>query len=387
MFNITRNKSLVPMVAILAATILTASCGKNQTMPTSTNSESQMSTTVATTSTQVTSLVSPTVEATTQAPTPIPTTVATTAAPTPAPVGLEPERTNLRGELAAEGQTLARPVAVMIDNHPDARPQAGLRDADIVFEIPVEGGLTRYMAIFQSSTPTVVGPVRSARDAYLDRILEFDSVYVHIGGSPTADERLATDKYEDINGSGRVIWRKNDTGKVAPHNAYTNISLVRKYMANIGWHEEPVYEKYSFYQEGHQPGGAPANQVEIEATSETRTAYKYLADKGVYTRSKDGKEDLDENDSKPLEVTNILVQKTDITAGYGGYPTLRQIPMIGKGDGYYISMGEIIPITWMKDRLEGLTRYYKVDGSELILNPGQTWIQVIDLAMAVSATD
>lgn len=374
-----RNRS-VPSAALaiisvlLASTVLLASCKRTQ--DTSTPETSDGSTTVVT---EVTTQGSTSAETTTA-----PTSSQAETTAVPELVVLDPQRTNLRGELLPADEAVKRPVAVMLDNHPNARPQAGLRDADIVYEIEVEGGLTRYMAVFQSKEPEMVGPVRSARDAYLDKMLELDAIYVHIGGSKPSLDRISSEGIQTINSAGSVTWREGSTGKVAPHNVYMDVASAREYAARNGWDEEANYDHYSFYETDQVPAGSEASSAKdvfVEATSQSQTEFKYVESSAAYTRFKDGTEDIDENDGKPLEVKNIIVQKVKITAEYPNRPDLRTIALTGTGEGYYISMGQMIPITWKKDEgdVANLTRYYKEDGSELILNPGQTWIEVIGL--------
>lgn len=368
-------KRFLQLGASLCALVLMSSCANAAT--TTSSSAAVTTTTAAATTTNATSATS-TAAVTTS------TTTQAAATPSPKPTTpqgvLDPAKTNLRGEEIVAGESLPRVMAVMLDNHPDARYQAGLKDADIVFEMPVEGSFTRYMALFQSKYPEVVGPVRSAREQFLDRMLEFDAVYVHFGGSVPADKRIAAQAYETINGMvvDSQFWRKNDTGKVAPHNAYTDLADNQNYIKNRGWHEEAQFENYYFNTSAKKPGGETANDVIININSDNQTSYKFDAEKKIYLRYKNGDEDLDENNREPIEVSNIIIQN----AKYYVYEaTWQKIEQITKGDGYYISMGEMIPITWEKSEDKSLTRYYDKEGKELTLNPGQTWIQIVNLGV------
>ena len=129
-----------------------------------------------------------------------------------------------------------RPIAVMIDNHKSALPQAGLNDAYIVYEMIVEGGETRLMALFKGKTLDKIGPIRSARHYYLDYALENDAIYVHYGWSPQAQSDISKLGVNNVNGlvqSSSDFWRVKD--KSAPHNAVTSTSNILKIAENKGY--------------------------------------------------------------------------------------------------------------------------------------------------------
>ncbi len=360
------HKKMMTLVAGLCTAALLASCAGSPTEAATTTTAEQ------TTAAQTTAGPTTTAQSTTKAATPT---------PTPADTGLlDPKTTNLRGESLPTGSEAPRIIAAMLDNHPAARYQAGLKDADIVFEMPVEGSFTRYMALFQSKYPEVLGPVRSAREQFLDRLVEFDAVLMHYGGSVPATERIAAQGYETVDGMaiGSQYWRKNDTGKIAPHNAYTNLVRVKDYISARNWHENAEFDNYFFNATAKQPGGEEANEVIININSDNRTSYTYLPEKKLYERYKNGDLDLDENNLEAIEVSNIIIQN----AKYYVYAaTWQKVEQITSGTGYYISMGEIVPIKWTKESESSLTRYYTEDDQELALNPGQTWIQIVNLGV------
>ncbi len=120
----------------------------------------------------------------------------------------------LSGLWVPEELTVKRPVAVMIDNHYKARPQSGLSEAEIVYEILAEGRITRYMAVFQLNEPEKLGPVRSARSYYIDKALEYDPLYVHVGGSPQAFDDVVRLQMADMDGlASGAFWRKQTQKK------------------------------------------------------------------------------------------------------------------------------------------------------------------------------
>ncbi len=266
-----------------------------------------------------------------------------------------------------------RPLAVMIDNHPNARMQAGFRNADMVFEMVVEGSYTRYMMIFHSQDAELVGPIRSARKYYIDRMSEFDAIYTHFGGSKEANLFLK-DK-DDIDGMvvpSSVIWRYNDTGKSAPHNAYSNTKKLREYAIEKGSVNTTEKPGFNFYDTARDIAGEPANKVHVSYFAANQSIFTYDPATGFYSYNKDGEDQVDENDQKPLEISNIIIQVANYypNPDYKGILTLDQV---GKGEGYFVTRGKYVPITWEKADQDSQTKYY-FDGREITLNPGQTWV-------------
>ncbi|HHX36878.1 MAG TPA: DUF3048 domain-containing protein [Clostridiaceae bacterium] len=308
------------------------------------------------------------------------TTEATTAETT-APEQVGPV-SRLNGLPMDEADLNRRILAVTFDNHPAARPQAGLRQADIVYEIKVEGTYTRYMALYQYEDPELVGSIRSARDCFLDRTVEFNACYAHFGGSYLALQRIEQYQYSDLNGMSNAsgaMYRNNDTGKSSPHNVYADVAKLREQMADSGEDFDVEFIGYPFNTEPLAPeGGDVAEQVTLQYASDNQTSYEYDADTGKYLRYKEGTLDVDENDNEPLLVENIIIQKS---LSYIDPAPLRTVEQIGSGEGFYVSRGKYIPIIWDKPEELAQTAYYIQTGDEWVpikLNPGQTWIQVVD---------
>ncbi len=287
----------------------------------------------------------------------------------------------LSGRKVSEEARNRRVIAVMLDNHPDARMQAGWSQADMVFEMRVEGAYTRYMALFQSEDAPLVGPIRSARGYYITRMDEFDSVYVHFGGSTEADHMLTSSRYEDIDGMvvpSSVIWRYNATGKFAPHNAYSDLETLRGYAGNLGYDQEKAIRGYRFNETPEAPsGGETADKVFVRFLSNNTSTFDYQEAEGMYTFAKGGVKQLDENTDEAVMVQNIIIQETSYSKSSWGDPLLA-CEQIGSGKGIYVSQGKQIPIRWEKTSEDEMTMYYTEDGEELTLNPGLTWVEVTD---------
>lgn len=283
-----------------------------------------------------------------------------------------------------------RPVAVMIDNHIGARPQSGISRADIVYEILAEGSITRYMAIFQSDLPEHIGPVRSARPYFISKALEFDAMYVHVGGSMQALTDIKQLNMADVDGmssSASTFWRESH--KRIPHNMYTSGEEINKWANKKGYRSNYTVDFMSFNPifidiEGDQAlemaftYKQPTNSDTVGYTS----SYVYDEEGKVYTRYVNGEVHVDENDQTPITCTNVLVQfaKTRVIDNEGR----REITLSGSGKGKYYTGGKVIDVTWEKYDRRAETVFYTTDGQEIMLNPGKTWIQVVPTGFEIN---
>ncbi len=294
----------------------------------------------------------------------------------------------LTGLEITEEQASVRPIAVMIDNQYKARPQAGLSDAEVVYEILAEGTITRYMAIFQAGSPEVIGPVRSSRPYYIQRALEFNPLYVHVGGSMQALTDIINLQMGDIDGlsvAADVFYRT--THKKMPHNAYTSHDGIRKEADRKKHFTEVEFAGMPISYEVYDLASDQAEHIKIAYKEPSATdsigysiEFKYDPENKNYLRYVNGIEHLDEETEVHLTADNIIIQtvKHKILDSAGR----RELTMIGSGKGYYVNKGMYIPMTWKKSSTYEQTKYYYEDGTELILNPGITWIQVISPSMA-----
>ncbi len=273
----------------------------------------------------------------------------------------------------------SRPIAFMIDNNINAMPQAGLEQADLVYEIIVEGGETRLMALMKDKELDRIGPLRSARHYFLDYALENDAIYVHYGQSPQAKSDITTLGIADINGiyeSGSYFWR--DSSRYAPHNAVTSSEQIQKIIeredyrttTNKGTVLNYVVEEVEL--EGEEND---AYVVTIPYSVYNTVRYEYNEETKTYTRYSRDEEQLDWNTNKSVQVKNIIITKCENSSD--GSSTGRQvIDNIGKLDGYYITNGKYIPITCEKTERSEKTVYKDLEGNEIEVNDGKTFIQI-----------
>ena len=274
----------------------------------------------------------------------------------------------------------SRPIAVMIDNNINAMPQAGLLEADIIYEIIVEGGESRLMLILQDKDLDKIGPIRSARHYFLDYALENDAIYVHYGWSPQAQSDITSLGVDNINGiyeSEDSFWRVDD--KYAPHNAVTSTKNILEIADRKGYRVDKEKENVLNYvvDEVNLEDGEIANTVTIPYSSGNVVKYEYDEDLKEYVRYSRGEKQVDWDTEKTVTTKNIIIEKarnTTLNDGSGkGRQTLDNIKEL---DGYYITNGKAIKITCDKTTRSGQTVYKDLDGNEIDVNDGKTFIQI-----------
>lgn len=275
----------------------------------------------------------------------------------------------------------SRQIGVMVNNHPDARKNhAGLNDAYLVYEIIVEGGLTRLFAIYKDKDTDRIGSVRSSRHYFLDYALENDTIYVHFGGSPKAKSDINSLNIANIDGLyDSPFWRDKTLNVAYEHTAFTKLGDIKttadkkKYRSTSD--KKPVFN-YSIkpVKLDELENAEIANEVSVEYSNIVNTSYKYDSVKGVYSRYVNGKEHTDAITKSIYTVKNIVVVKVkNYTLDSSGRQELENI---GTGDGYYITNGYAIPIKWSKSSRSAQTVYKDLNGNEIKLNDGNTYVQI-----------
>lgn len=279
-------------------------------------------------------------------------------------------------------ESKSRPYAIMINNVEGARRlQSGLQDAYMVYELMVEGGITRYLALFLDQTTERIGSIRSARHYYLDYALENDAIYVHHGYSPQAREdwsKLGVDRIE-VNES-TTGWRDKSASKTYEFTLFTNIEKLGKGIGSKRTERnKDLLLNYSVdnIDISQMEGAIPANKVDIKYSSNTTTNYKYDTDNNIYLRSVNNKSQNDYVTGKQLTVKNIIVYKVKYSNIQGDDKGRQTIDNVGNGTGYYISNGYAVPITWKKDSRSSATIYKYNNGKEIQVNDGNTFIQIM----------
>ncbi len=271
-----------------------------------------------------------------------------------------------------------RPFAVIIENAPAARPQSGLSQADIVYEIMTEGGITRFLAIFQSEDVEKIGPLRSARPYFVMKAAEHNAVLVHCGGSVEAYtylQQLALDHIDEMK-NFKAFWRSKDRNP--PHNLYTSLASLKGEGNKLGYNK-PVLASY-FPVSGNLNLGdeafSSAKKIEINYTNNYRVSFEYDPTRNIYLRKVNGETHIDALNGNPITSRTLIVQVTKQTVK--DEEGRLAINFVGKGRGWACFQGKLIPVIWSKPTLEGKTSYYLENGEKLVMPPGKVWIEVVD---------
>lgn len=275
-----------------------------------------------------------------------------------------------------------RPYAIMINNLGVARPlQSGLQDAMIIYEMIVEGGLTRYMAVFQDQNTERIGSIRSARHYFLDYALENDAIYVHHGNSPQAAADFKTLNIDRISvDASKTGWRDKSLNVSTEHTLFTNIAKLNNGVGNkrktrnkdflLNYSETPV-------DLSTKEGAIKANNIGITYSGSVKSSYEYDESAQNYKRSVNGKAHTDYVTKKQYTFKNIITYQVSNTSLNDGSGKDRQtLDNIGSGEGYYITNGYAVPITWSKSSRSSQTVYKYKDGTEIDVNDGNTFIQI-----------
>lgn len=280
----------------------------------------------------------------------------------------------LTGAKVADEATTKLPVTgVMIENSTDARPQSGLKDAGIVYEAIAEGGITRFLALYQEAKPQLIGPVRSLRMYYIDWAAPYQASIAHFGGSAASLTEVSSSKYRNLDMMvGGYAWRTTD--RYAPHNVYTNFANLDAYNAAKG------YSTSSFTgfsrQDGKPAATADATSIDLTISSASYNPhYDYDAATDAYKRSIDGEPSTDREGGQ-LTPRVIVALKVDMTLVLeDGWR--ESITTSGSGTAYVFQNGTVIECSWHKASTAEPLQLLDANGAAIILNRGQTWIAAI----------
>jgi len=283
----------------------------------------------------------------------------------------------LDGACLAKGETEKYPVGVMIDNKFEARPQAGLSYAGLVFEAPVEGGITRFLAIYTTGEAIKkIGPVRSIRPYYIDWASEFDALMAHIGGSPEALDIIASDANlakMNLDGNGEYFWRADD--RIAPHNAYTSSKLLDDARNKKLQSQDLKFDFWEFKNDDFvsERGDGKTLTIKFSNDATYNAVWEYDKDKNEYKR-KLGDDYAKDEDGRIILAKNVAVLATDIEII--DEVSRRRIATIGSGDALVFQDGKKIQARWEKQSRESRLYFFDLNGKPLQFNRGATWVEV-----------
>jgi hypothetical protein len=276
-------------------------------------------------------------------------------------------------------------IAVMIDDQSDARPQSGLSQASVVWQAPAEGGIPRYMAFFSEGTPANLGPVRSSRLYFIAWASEWNSIYVHAGGSPQAMAYL-----NSTNGKGKVVWNADAlrgvnflfhriSTRFAPHNLYTDAKdfrrLVGHFTAKPIKNPKPVWLFAPDAPLAQRPVGGkivvpyPANVITYQYDRATNTYLRTVTGEGKQM-------DVGVSPKVRIAPKNVLVMTVPFLPT-GDHKHRLDAVVVGTGKAWIFTNGTVTQGTWKKSSFNGPTRFFDAKGNPVTLTIGQTFVQVV----------
>ncbi len=279
-----------------------------------------------------------------------------------------------------------RPVAVMINNHADARPQSGLNSADVVFEALAEGGITRFLAIFWSDAPKKVGPIRSARQYYLEWLSPYDPLYIYDGCAKTDNPKtnacgnIYTYKIKNI--ATRGAWRWDDGVRYAPHNEYSSLFTAWEYAQDRNWDSMPDVEAWKFKKDATVANRGLKTKVKVSFhirlnnSGLYNTVWTYDPKSNTYLLETGGKPLIDQETNTQVYAKNLILQEVTYASANDNKGRII-LTTIGEGKATYLMDGKITSGTWKKTARTDRTTYYDSSNNEVLFNRGRTWISVI----------
>jgi hypothetical protein len=265
-----------------------------------------------------------------------------------------------------------RPVtAVMIENSTDARPQSGLGEAGVVFEAVAEGGITRFLTLFQDTAPDYIGPVRSVRPYYVQWAIGFDAGVAHVGGSAEGLALVRANK--DLDQFFNPAPYHRVSTRIAPHNMYSDVNKLRELQVSKGWNKSD-FKGFARKAKG-TPSSAPnAKTIDFNISGALYNShYDYDAATNAYLRSEGGKPHMDERSAKQISADVVI--GLVMTQGKNGIYTTYST--IGTGTAYIFQDGVSTIGTWSKTANNSQFTFKDANGAELKLNPGKTWMTVV----------
>jgi hypothetical protein len=291
----------------------------------------------------------------------------------------------LTGVVDPSGATKSRPsVAVKIDNAPEARPQSGLDVADIVYEEVVEGGVTRFIAVFHSTAPDLAGPVRSVRPMDPDILSAYHGLVAYSGGIPAFVSMLRKAPVQDVNvdmATDAYSWDKN---RRAPHNEY--VSPEKLWPKAKGDKANPPQAMFDFRGAGEPFGDADTAGVSITYSPRASATYDWDAATGTWKRGENGTPHMAASGAQ-IAPQNVVIQfVTTRTLNYVDQSGSKVVEsnVVGSGDAWILSNGRITKGRWSKSSESAATKYTDSAGNPVKLSVGRTWVHFAPVGTPVT---
>ncbi|MCC8100218.1 MAG: DUF3048 domain-containing protein [Clostridiales bacterium] len=313
----------------------------------------------------------------------------------------------LTGEGTETDVSNNRPYAVMMNSLRKAMPQSGNSQADLYYEIPEEGGVTRIMAVFQDVTDVgKIGSIRSTRPYFVYLAYALDSVLIHAGGSGKAYNALEETALLEVDslGTGSEVFYRDqarlNAGYSTEHTLYLDSDTLQDWVETSSGYDMSHEEDYllththTFVEDGTPESGSPANSITVPFSGYKTNIFTYNEDTQLYTITDVYTESgtsysmsyLDEQTGEAIGVTNVIVIQTAISQIEGDAYGRLDVTLVGSGQGYYACNGKYIPILWSKDSYSDIFTFTTTQGEELSLGVGKTYINIVSTSKEITFT-
>lgn len=296
-----------------------------------------------------------------------------------------------------------RPVSIMLNNLKQALPQVGQSQADIIYEVLAEGGITRMLGVYQDASEAgMIGSIRSARTYYLELALGHDAIFLHAGGSPDAYAKIKSWSVTALNGisgsyggltpESNLFWRDADRRKENgyEHSMVTTGAAVEATLSSSTFRLEHV-DGYQ-YNMPFSPDGTPAHGTEAAVVIVPFSPYKtgvftYDSKSGLYMVAEYGAPYVDGNTGDQIGVTNVLILKTSCQIISGDSAGRIAVDLSSGGTGYYACGGHLIDIVWRKQSPDGQFLYTDLQGDPISFGVGKTYVNIVPLTCQVTLNE
>jgi len=281
----------------------------------------------------------------------------------------------LTGAEVSEADSKRPVTAVMIENSPEARPQSGLKDAGVVFESVAEGGITRFMALYQEAKPGIIGPVRSVRPQFASWVAAFDAGLAHVGGSDIPLGKLRSGQIKDLDQFFNAGTYYRASNRAAPHNMYTSDEKLQKLNAAKGW-TSSKFTPFARFKKQPEPQTSTARAINVPvSTGLFAVSYSWDQASNSYLRSQGGGAHNDrEGGQIAPKVVIVLQVPHDVIRDSNNYSYPN---IIGNGKAWVFQNGTVAEITWSKSSDNAQIVFQDGAGKAVELNAGQTWLTAI----------
>lgn len=297
----------------------------------------------------------------------------------------------LDGVMTDQESANRHPLGIIVENHPDARPQSGLDKASVVYEAVAEGGITRFLAIFGTNEAEKVGPVRSARTYFVDWAHGYNAFFAHVGGNMDALDQIPKDKILDLDqfSYSSPYWREKSAGLATEHTMFTSTLKLREQAQKNNYSTANNFNVFRFKDDptDAEKASAPDKQKisVVFSSAQFNVDFEYDKTTNSYKRSLAGSPHIDKVSKNQINPKNVVVmtvkrQATTTRINEPGY----KMTTTGSGTAEIFIDGKEIKGTWKKDSTADRELFYDESGNEVVFNRGQFWICVIPPEGSVS---